>query len=73
MFSFPLGGGLRKIRVAAKDKGKSGGARVIYYWQRREPEDSLITFLSIYAKNRKENLSPKELKHFRNIIGDDKP
>ncbi len=25
-------GGLRKIRVAAKGKGKSGGVRVIYYW-----------------------------------------
>lgn len=69
----PSGGGLRKLRVAAKGKGKSGGARVIYYWQRQEPEDALISFLSIYAKNRKENLSPKELKSIRKLIEDDKP
>jgi len=69
----PSGKGLRKLRVAAKGKGKSGGARVIYYWQQQEPQDSLITFLSIYAKNRKENLSPKELKFLRKLIQDDKP
>lgn len=69
----PSGGGLRKLRVAAKGKGKRGGARVIYYWQRQEPEDSLITFLSIYAKNRKENLSPRELKFLRELTEDDKP
>lgn len=69
----PSSGGLRKLRVAAKGKGKRGGARVIYYWQRQEPEDSLITFLSIYAKNRKENLSPKELKFLRQLTEDDKP
>ena len=26
------GGGIRKIRVASGGHGKSGGARVIYYW-----------------------------------------
>jgi len=26
------GGGIRKIRVAVGSRGKSGGARVIYYW-----------------------------------------
>lgn len=69
----PSGRGLRKVRVAVKGKGKSGGARVIYYWQRQEPDDSLITFLSIYSKNRKENLSAKELKFLRNLIEEDKP
>jgi hypothetical protein len=28
----PGSGGVRKVRVPAKGKGKSGGARVIYYW-----------------------------------------
>jgi hypothetical protein len=28
----PNGGGIRKIRCAAKGKGKRGGARVIYYF-----------------------------------------
>ena len=26
------GGGIRKVRVAVGARGKSGGARVIYYW-----------------------------------------
>jgi hypothetical protein len=26
------GGGIRKVRVAVGSRGKSGGARVIYYW-----------------------------------------
>ena len=26
------GGGIRKVRVALGSRGKSGGARVIYYW-----------------------------------------
>lgn len=29
---FPGAGGVRKLRFAAKGKGKRGGARVIYYW-----------------------------------------
>jgi hypothetical protein len=28
----PGGGGIRKARVARGTKGKSGGARVIYFW-----------------------------------------
>ncbi|WP_234897140.1 addiction module toxin RelE [Sinorhizobium medicae] len=28
----PGAGGVRKLRFAAKGKGKRGGARVIYYW-----------------------------------------
>ena len=26
------GGGIRKLRWAAKSRGKRGGARIIYYW-----------------------------------------
>jgi hypothetical protein len=29
------GGGIRKIRVAVGSRGKSGGARVIYFWAAR--------------------------------------
>jgi len=29
------GGGIRKVRVAAGSRGKSGGARVIYYWAKQ--------------------------------------
>jgi len=29
------GGGIRKVRLAVGSRGKSGGARVIYYWAAR--------------------------------------
>jgi hypothetical protein len=61
----PHGGGLRKIRVAAKGRGKSGGARVIYYYIK---ENSHILFITIYAKSAKENLTGRELAVLRNLI-----
>ena len=33
------GGGIRKIRVAVGSRGKSGSARVIYYWAIRNDYD----------------------------------
>ncbi len=50
-------GGLRKIRVAAKGKGKSGGARAIYYYFDNFKRFYLLT---IYAKNEVTDLSPNE-------------
>jgi hypothetical protein len=52
------GGGIRKIRVAAKDKGKSGGIRVIYYWL---TEQGQIYLLLAYPKSKKDDLSAGEL------------
>ena len=51
--------GLRKVRWAAKGRGKRGGVRVIYYWHVL-PE--VITFLDIYPKNEKEDLSKREIR-----------
>lgn len=50
-------GGLRKVRVAAKGKGKKGGARVIYYYF-----DNFNRFylLTIYAKNEVTDLTSDE-------------
>ena len=56
------GGGLRKVRWARAGTGKSGGVRVIYYWQDAEGE---ITLADIYAKNEKPNLKDAELKTLR--------
>lgn len=54
----PETGGVRKLRWARAGMGKSGGARVLYYYQ----NESLPLFLlSAYAKNRKANLSKAEL------------
>lgn len=50
--------GLRKVRWAAKGRGKSGGVRVIYYWW---VENELITFCDIYSKNEKEDLTSHEI------------
>jgi hypothetical protein len=51
------GGGIRKIRLALRGRGKSGGARVIYYWAVRE---NLILSLYAYAKNEAGDLTPKQ-------------
>ena len=51
------GGGIRKIRVAARSHGKRGGARVIYYWARRQDQ---ILLLLAYAKNATADLTPKQ-------------
>lgn len=51
------GSGIRKVRVSAKGKGKSGGARVIYYYY----DNSIPIFLlTVFAKNEKDNLSDAE-------------
>jgi hypothetical protein len=46
-------GGFRKVRVARKGTGKSGGARVVYIWRNQRFPVFLIT---VFAKNQKENL-----------------
>lgn len=58
-------GGLRKIRVAAKGHGKSGGARVIYY---HLVSASRIGLLFVYPKNEEVNLTPKQKSALKQII-----
>lgn len=59
------GNGLRKVRVAVGNKGKSGGIRVIYYFYN---ETIPLFLLDAYAKNQKENLSKSDLKDFAKLI-----
>ena len=47
-------GGLRKVRFARPGKGKSGGARVIYYYHN---DTKPILLLLIYAKAIQDNLT----------------
>ena len=63
--SIPGSGGLRKLRVAAKGHGKSGGARVIYYWVTARDR---IFFLRLYAKNEQSDLTRKEVKEMRRAV-----
>ncbi|MEP7365278.1 MAG: type II toxin-antitoxin system RelE/ParE family toxin [Acidobacteriota bacterium] len=50
----PGAGGFRKARWALGGKGKSGGARVIYFYI---AEPRRVYMARIYAKSRQENLS----------------
>lgn len=59
-------GGARKIRVAMQGRGKSGGARVVYYFQVAD----VIHFLLIYPKSLQEDLTPKQTKWVRKMVGD---
>ena len=59
------GGGIRKMRFALPGSGKSGGARVIYYWIRERHQ---IYLLLAYPKSKKDDLSDKEVKILRSIV-----
>ena len=61
----PGSGGIRKLRWAAKGRGKRGGLRVIYYWRNREGE---IVLLTLYAKNEAENIPLHVLRQMRKEI-----
>jgi hypothetical protein len=61
----PNGGGIRKIRLAAKGKGKRGGARVIYYLAVGKEK---IFLLDIYAKNERADLTLPEFNKLRKIV-----
>src|SRR5260370_38232333 len=52
------GGGIRKVRVAVGSRGKSGGARVIYYWAVRR---DVILLLYAYPKNVTAGLAPEQI------------
>ncbi len=58
------GGGIRKLRIALQGRGKSGGARVIYFFINRANEIHLIF---IYAKNKRENITAQEKAIFKAI------
>ena len=52
-----LGGGLRKVRIARKGGGKSGGFRVLHFYR----EEGLPLFLlTLFAKNERMNITTKE-------------
>ncbi|MES2818717.1 MAG: hypothetical protein V4812_07000 [Pseudomonadota bacterium] len=57
-------GGLRKVRWAAKGKGKSAGVRVIYYHVTAAHQ---IRLLLIYRKGIKDDLSEDEKKVLREL------
>jgi len=58
----PETGGVRKIRVAMKGRGKSGSARVLYLYV---PKDEVVYLMVAYAKNVKETISKAEKKDLK--------
>ncbi len=58
-------GGARKARAARGGRGKSGGARIIYYVVTRE---DVLYLLDVYAKSAKEDLSDAEKQEIRKLI-----
>ena len=56
----PVGNDVYKIRlaIASKNKGKSGGARIISFVK---IIDETVYFLSIYNKGNKDSISDKEI------------
>jgi len=61
----PGSGGLRKLRWAAKGRGKRGGVRVVYYWFSTR---GIILLLSIYPKNVQDDLTIHQLKQLKKVI-----
>lgn len=69
----PLGRDTYKIRlrISSKNKGKSGGARVISlvdstligFTEQTSPEEITVNLLSIYDKSNVANITDKELKN----------
>jgi hypothetical protein len=57
-------GGVRKVRMAAKGKGTSGGARVLYL---HLPNRHLIYLLYLFTKGQAENISANGKKSVRQI------
>ena len=57
-------GGVRKLRWALEGRGKSGGARVIYFYH--DPGMPLF-LLTMFAKNERANISPADRNAFQHL------
>jgi hypothetical protein len=58
-------GGVRKVRAALGGRGKSGGARVVYYFHSAVMPVFLLT---VFAKNEKANLPAAERNGLARIV-----
>ncbi len=60
----PGSGGLRKLRWGFRGKGKRGGCRVIYYWDKQDT----IYMLFVYPKSKQEDLTPAQIKLLGKLV-----
>lgn len=63
----PGTGGARKIRFPLRNKGKSGGVRVITYY---DGEDIPVFLLDVFAKGERIDLSKSERNELRKTLGE---
>jgi hypothetical protein len=58
-------GGLRKLRWGLAGRGKRGGARVIYYWDK--PSETFYMLLA-YTKQEQGDLTPHQVKVLSRLV-----
>jgi Protein of unknown function (DUF1044). len=58
-------GGARKARASRGGRGKSGGARIIYYVVTRR---GVLYLIDVYAKSEKEDLTDAERTEIRKLV-----
>ena len=58
-------GGLRKLRWQGSARGKRGGIRVIYYWDK--PTETIYMLLA-YPKNTQEDLTPEQQRILTRLV-----
>jgi hypothetical protein len=63
----PGGGGVRKVRVPGRGKGKSGGYRVLTYYM---TEDEPVYLISVINKDKVANLNAAQLAVVKSVAKD---
>ncbi len=58
-------GGCRKVRVAGRGKGKSGGYRVVTFWA---SDDGTVYLLAVLSKGDDANFSSAEIKAMYDFV-----
>ena len=58
-------GGIRKLRWSGKGHGKSGGLRLIYYWDKKS---ETIYMLYVYAKSKQEDLTAEQCRLLGRLV-----
>jgi hypothetical protein len=58
-------GGVRKVRFAVGNKGKSGGVRIVYYYYNQLLPVFLLT---VFAKKEKSNLTKEERNQLADLV-----
>lgn len=61
----PGSGGLRKIRWSAEGRGKRGGFRIIYFWDKAS---STVYMLFLYQKNEQGDLSAAQIRTLARLV-----